>query len=73
MSLTRHYTDVNGQERKIKHVRTVAGLIGYRKTEDGVVYSPASLWELEDGSVVQIPEEAWSFCSIAIKDEVVLK
>lgn len=73
MSLTRYYTDVNGNKRVARHVRTVQGLIGWRKTEHGIVYSPASIWELEDNSIVQIPEEAWVYLNIDYSDKVELK
>jgi len=69
--LKRTYTDVHGVQRTLIWKETLDGVIGYRKTEDGVVYSGASRWYLEDGSIVQIPEEVFSFQGITFKDEYI--
>lgn len=69
--LKRTYTDVHGVQRTLIHIETLEGLVGYRKTENGTVYSGASRWYLEDGSIVQIPEDVFSYQGITFKDEYI--
>ena len=69
--LKRTYTDVNGIQRTLIWKEDVDGLVGYRKGEGGVVYSGASRWHTEDGSVIQIPEDIYNFTGIEYKDEYV--
>lgn len=69
--LKRTYTDVNGKQRTLIHIETLDGVVGYRKTDHGTVYSGASRWYLEDGSIVQLPEDAFNFMNITFKDEYI--
>ena len=69
--LKRTYTDVHGNIRTLIWKEDVEGLVGYRRGEGGIVYSGASRWYTEDGSVIQIPEDIYNFTGIVYKDEYI--
>ena len=70
--LTRHYRDVNGQQLTLTHLTRLQGYVGYRRDANSghIVHSLVDRWLMEDGSVVQVPIEAWQYCAIDYKDTV---
>lgn len=70
--LKRTYTDVHGVQRTLIWKEDLDGLVCYRKNENGeTICSAASRWITEDGSVIQIPWEAWDYTGIAFKEEYI--
>lgn len=69
--MLRKYTDVHGNARVLIWKEDIDGLVGYRRTEHGIVYSGASRWYTEDGSVIQLPEDAFAHTNTIYKDEYV--
>jgi hypothetical protein len=69
--MLRKYTDVHGNARVLEWKEDVEGLVGYRRTLDGIVYSGASRWYTEDGSVIQLPEDAFEHCNIKYTEEYI--
>ena len=60
----RTYTDVNGMVQTITRV----GSGYYVAWSDEALKSPSTRWRMEDGSVVQIPDNAWETLNIKYED-----
>ena len=56
---TRRYIDVNNKERKIVYVGPSFELIDWSPKLP--ISKTSSKWKLEDGSIVQIPDNVWQF------------
>lgn len=66
--MTRTYIDINtGELRKLELLRPVEGFIKWHKLH---YMTTASLWKVEDGTIVQVPDNAWNVLGIPYKDEV---
>lgn len=61
-----YYIDQNGNRRWVEFIEWVDGLIQWRK---GYPLSTAARYYLDDGSIVQIPEDAWDLPRLQIYQE----
>lgn len=69
MSKVRRYKDTQGKDRVIVFERKLGYLVPSHKDEHGrSTTSTASIWKLEDGSLVQIPDNVWEYQKISYVD-----
>jgi hypothetical protein len=60
--MTRTYIDVHGRTRTATFIERVDGLVEWRK---GHPPSEACRWRLDNGAIVQIPDDAWNLPSLS--------
>ncbi len=60
-----HYTDIHGNKQTVEFFEEVPGLIPWKRGEEP---SPAKRYKMEDGSIIQIPDNAW-----ALLEEIVIE
>lgn len=65
--VVRKYVDVNGQQRRLIRVQEDVAFVKWKK---GSKPSLATRWRDESGSIIQIPNNAWSEQNIKYTDSV---
>ena len=69
MSKVRRYKDPQGKDRTIVFERKVGYLVPSYKDDTGrATTTTATIWKLEDGSLVQIPDNVWEYKKIEYVD-----
>jgi hypothetical protein len=66
MAKFRTYRDVHGTIRTLEYVMDVPHIVEWHKVYPA---STATRWKLEDGSLVQIPDNVWSSLNLAYTEK----